>query len=118
MLSNMRSTQYRTVTPTNVGREDRWASLGGGFVLVLLSFWRKSFSSLFLLPVGVYLLYRSLAGHCYLYEALGINTLRSADLVTDEMPPTGVGPYDEVAESSWQSFPTSDAPAWTMGKRD
>lgn len=118
MLSNVKPVRYQPLTPINVGKEDRWAAFGGGLAMILISLWRKSPSALLLLPIGLYLLYRSLSGHCYIYEALGISTVGMPQQNEDERPPTGVGAYDEVAESSWESFPTSDAPAWTMGKRD
>jgi hypothetical protein len=43
---------------------------------------------------------------------------KTEESLESNVPPAGVSPHDEVAESSWESFPTSDAPAWTMGRRD
>ena len=116
-MLEIKTARFPRVTPCNVGSDERWTTFGSGLLMVFLALWRKSLSSLLLLPAGLYLLYRSVSGHCYVYDYLGISTLRPAE-PDEEVPPTGVGPYDEVAESSWESFPTSDAPAWTMGKRD
>lgn len=102
----------------NVGREERWASVGSGLLIILLSVWRKSAAGLLLLPAGLYLLYRGLWGRCFVYELLGLSTVQDDDTLLDDAPPMGVDPGDEVAQASLGSFPTSDAPSWTMGKRE
>lgn len=112
-----KSPSYPSMVEVNVGREERWATLGSGILMVFAALWRKSLASVLLLPAGLYMIYRSVSGHCYVYQYFGISTLRSMPK-DGNMPPVGVDTDDEVSESSWESFPTSDAPSWTMGKRN
>lgn len=102
----------------NVGTVERLVSLAGGLILVLLGVTRKSFSGLAAAAGGAYLVYRGLVGHCVGYQLLGIDTSRygQRQLPADEPPPASVESGDEVMESSWESFPTSDAPSWAMGR--
>lgn len=116
-MLKMRSTTYPNVIKVNVGKDERWVTVGSGALMIFAALWRKSLASLLLLPAGLYMVYRGLSGHCYLYQYLGINTTRAMPSDAN-MPPVGVDTDDEVSESSWESFPTSDAPAWTMGRRD
>ena len=115
-MLEIKTVKYPGSLPANIGREERLGTLATGLLMVLFSLWRRSLGSIILLPVGLYMIYRSVSGHCYIYEYLGISTLGTREPMAEEVPPTGVGPEDEVAESSWESFPTSDAPAWTMGR--
>lgn len=116
-MLRMRSTSHPSIIEVNVGPEERWATLGSGILMVLAAFWRKSLASVLLLPAGLYMIYRGISGHCYVYQYLGISTLRTIPH-DGNRPPVGVDTDDEVSESSWESFPTSDAPSWAMGKRD
>lgn len=103
----------------NVGSRERWISGILGSLMTLTGLARRSVGGFLVALSGAYLLYRGLRGHCFLYDFLGINSTRTTDLRSaKEPPPPSVQRGDEVTESSWESFPTSDPPAWTLGKRD
>jgi uncharacterized membrane protein len=65
--------------PKNVGRMERYLSLGIGAALALSGLSRGKMSGLLLLAGGGALLYRGATGHCYGYEALGIDTASHSD---------------------------------------
>lgn len=103
----------------NVGMTERWISGGFGALMTVVGLLRRSFAGILAALAGVYLLYRGVKGHCFIYDLLGINTQGVADLRSpNEPPPPSIVEGDEVTESSWESFPTSDAPSWTMGRRE
>lgn len=58
----------------NVGEAERWVSAVGGGALALYGLTRGSFAGVALALVGASLVYRGATGHCYAYEAAGINT--------------------------------------------
>lgn len=117
-MLRLENINYGDFLSVNVGDGERLASLLGGLILVVLGATRKSISGLGAVAGGAYLVYRGLTGHCFGYQALGLNTMRHAQRrwPADEPPPASVEEGDEVVESSWQSFPTSDPPSWTMGR--
>lgn len=117
-MLRLENIDYGGFPPANVGSGERLASLVGGLILVVLGATRKSVSGLGAVAGGAYLVYRGLTGHCFGYQALGLNTVRHGQrrLPADEPPPASVEEGDAVAESSWESFPTSDAPSWAMGR--
>jgi hypothetical protein len=101
----------------NVEAGERWLSLMGGAVLAIIGLGQKSAAGLVLALAGGYLVYRGARGHCYVYELLGIGPDIDETMLPADAPlPPGLDEGDEVLESSWESFPTSDAPSWTMGR--
>jgi len=59
---------------TNISSTEKWLSLGGGALLSGLGLSRGKLGGLVLLGAGAGLIYRGLTGHCYCYDALGIDT--------------------------------------------
>jgi len=96
----------------NVGEAERRASVVGGGALLFYGLTRRSLGGLFLTLLGGGLIHRGITGHCYLYEAMGVNTSQAQGRVPGEEDTSPPG-RDIVAEASEESFPASDAPAWT-----
>jgi len=85
----------------NVGPTERWVSMIAGGALALYGLARRSVTGGILASLGAGLAYRGITGHCPVYERLGVDTAGGA--ITD----------GRVQEASEDSFPASDAPAWT-----
>ena len=106
----------------NVEKNERLLSVLGGGVLALYGLTRLPLTAVAAILGGGYLLYRGVTGRCYAYEALNINTAiteRRRHVEEERFsnePPPSVEESDEVVEASWESFPTSDPPSWTMGR--
>ncbi len=58
----------------NVSEAERTASIIGGGLLTLYGLTRLSVPGILLAGVGADVLYRGITGHCWTYQALGINT--------------------------------------------
>src|SRR5947199_9055629 len=58
----------------NVGEGERATSVAAGAILALLGLSRRSIPGLVVAGVGTAMLHRGLTGHCYAYDALGVDT--------------------------------------------
>jgi uncharacterized membrane protein len=86
----------------NVGTVERWVSVIVGGAIALYGLRRRSIGGSLLTSLGATLAYRGMTGHCPVYATLRIDTAG---------PPARGDAL--VHEASEDSFPASDAPAWT-----
>ena len=63
----------------NVGQTERWVSGLAGGALALYGLTRRTWGGAVLALVGGTLIYRGSTGHCYMYQAAGINTAEGPD---------------------------------------
>lgn len=95
---------------------ERWLSIVMGILASIYGLRQKDAPGMGLFVAGAYLLYRGLRGRCHIYDFLGVHDGSDPDLAPVEETPPSVRQGDEVTESSWESFPTSDPPSWTRGR--
>jgi uncharacterized membrane protein len=74
----------------NVGETERVVSALGGGALALVGLSRGNAAGWTLAALGGALLYRGLTGHCYCYQALGIDTAHDHNRVTSVPAAAGV----------------------------
>jgi uncharacterized membrane protein len=66
-----------SIGPVNVGEAERYASIIGGAALVVTGLSRRSFPGLVLAAAGGLFIMRGVAGHCRLYDSIGVSTAAS-----------------------------------------
>ena len=62
------------IGPVNIGHRERYASMIGGAAVVVLGLSRRSLPGLLLAGLGGLFVMRGVAGHCKLYDKIGVST--------------------------------------------
>ena len=63
----------------NVEQVERMVSIASGVILAITGVTRRSLAGIFTAGVGAGLIHRGVTGHCYAYQALGMNTNRKSE---------------------------------------
>jgi uncharacterized membrane protein len=75
-VASLVDSERPTGPAVNVSQPERWASILAGGALGIYGAYRRDLPGLLLAALGGAIAYRGLTGHCYMYEALDINTAR------------------------------------------
>ena len=111
---NRSAAQYAAIdSPGHSG--ERRALLASSGALIVYGLARRTWGGLALALVGGALLYRSIAHQHETGEIAGIKS-QPADRQPNQPPEQHSGNQDPVMETSEESFPASDPPAW-IGSR-
>ncbi|HEV3486644.1 MAG TPA: SRPBCC family protein [Vicinamibacterales bacterium] len=86
----------------NVGQAERWASTAAGVALALYGVSKRGTNGWLMTALGGMLLQRGMTGHCYVYEAVGLN---SADTGSDTRRALGGNAGVNVEESVTINLP-------------
>jgi uncharacterized membrane protein len=76
---NTQSNVERTGSDVNVNQTERWISGLAGGALAIYGLTRRTWGGVVLALVGGTLIHRGSTGHCYMYDALGVNTAGETD---------------------------------------
>jgi uncharacterized membrane protein len=60
--------------PVNLGEAERYGSILGGGALIVAGISRRGLPGLLLAAVGGLFIMRGVAGHCRLYDSIGVST--------------------------------------------
>jgi uncharacterized membrane protein len=107
--------KQQSVLPINLDKNERLISLAAGLLMMVYGLVRLPLTAVMALIGGSYLLYRAIKGHCYIYAQLGLDKVKEAP-VPHLHRRAERQHVDAVDTTLNQSFPTSDPPAWTMGR--
>jgi uncharacterized membrane protein len=72
--STQRANDPARMTNVNVGKTERYLSLGAGLTLIVLALKAGDWRGLLLAALGGQMIYRGMTGHDAVYSALGLNT--------------------------------------------
>jgi uncharacterized membrane protein len=70
----------------NVSDTERWISVVGGGLLLAYGMYRRDKTGLALTGLGGMLVQRGATGHCYMYQAFGVNTCESTKTLGQGVP--------------------------------
>lgn len=105
----------QSILSINLDKNERLISLAAGALMVVYGVIRLPITAVMALIGGAYLLYRAIKGYCPIYAQLGLDQRHKP--TPTRMVKTADRHYDDPVDTALhQTFPTSDPPAWTMGR--